>query len=329
MGLGFATGGFLGAGLGLGASAIPGVNDTVNDVLGGVGGFFTGEENKGKKRERALRQEARDLWDNIETPSADQLTPLLAQEGVNRARLLGPSFAAGAQADQYTVDAERAAIDNLAGWDNATLKDMQQQGMTGAERNMYSNAVDRSNREQAAAEQAALANLEQRGRTGGSQELMMRLQGAGNRASNASDLGAQMGMNAQNRALTAAQAYGSLQQTAQARSGQLATNARMNSFNERFQRGEARDKVQANNVGYQRDLNQRNVERLNTNYAQRAAARQQEFDNRYRKTGSQANARMGLGAFEGAQGDNFTRFLDRAGKVAETAAPFMQMAGAG
>lgn len=298
------------------------------DLAEGLGGWLTGAENKGQRRQRRLIQQGVDLWDELAggSPSVSQLTPRPVFETASPF-LLNQAQAALARPDQDSVAAQRAALDSLANWDNGTLRDMQQQGMTSAERNMYNTFLERSNREQAAAQQAALANLAQRGRTGGSQELLARLTGAGNSAMAAADLGSQMGMNAQSRALTAATNYGQLQQGAQRAAGQLAGQRRLMSFNERFARGQANDARQQANMDWQRSVAMRNNQRRNQFMRDQAAAHQQNFNNRYRTTASRANARMGLGAFEGGQGDRFTRYLNNLGQQAEIVGQGVKMFG--
>lgn len=320
---GMAVGGPGGAAIATALAAIPGadqVTKPVADIVKGAVGWLTGKEDKGKKKQADLAKQAVSDYEQMRNiaPSSYELAPDRTHILSPMDYLLGQSSAGMAQADTSSQRAQLDAINALAGWDNNTLRDMQRQGLTGAEQNMYSNMVARSNREQAAAEQAALANMAARGRSGGNQELLARLTGAGNRGAAASDLGAQMGMNAQNRAMGAADAYSRNQIGAQSNSGALAGQRRLQSFNEAFQRGQANDQRSQYNVDTRRQTDASNAAAKNRLLEQQALARQQAYDNYYRNTASLNNARLGQGAIEGQRGSAFGRSMERIGQVVDT-----------
>lgn len=289
------------------------VGETIEDGYN----YVTGGETRADKRKKESFKDAISIWDELGEgmPLTHDLIPKAHYETTPGYLNLGDPAAANVHLHRGTIgdihDARRA----FENWDNDTLKNMSRQGFTGAEMNMIN--LQQAQAEQAARGQreSALQALAAQGRLGGSSEMLARLQGAETAANAAAGIGAQAMMGAQQRALGAATNYSSLEQAAQRAAGDIALQRATQQFNEKLSRANARDAARLNNLEWKRNVRSRNVERQNQYERNKAAAYQQDFNNRYNLAGQKASARLGLGNFEGQQGDRFTRSMENQGEL--------------
>lgn len=263
------------------------------DPLGVFGRGGGGDEGEELAREQFER--AQELYGGLELPTVDQLTGQL--------HLAGPSQVGQAQADPYSIEAQRAALQQLQQMGRGGLTAQEdaawQQGQRSAR------AYDRSQR--AALEQMAQA----RGLGGSGMSLAAQLQAQQGGADRAAMAQTELQANAHMRALQALQGQAAL-------AGQM----RGQSFGEQVTRGSAIDR-----------FNQGNVDRRNTYEARRGAAQQQGFTNRYNQATGQAGAASTLGNFEWGvhQNDQAQRRADdeRLAGYAQTAGSVWGMGGGG
>lgn len=301
------------AGAGTGAmvgSVVPGIGTAIGAVgggiIGGLAGLFSGDDHSDEIA--ALQQQAMDAIKNVDIPKLQQLQ--LQLQPYREAGMLSPemeqtiyqpdSVMSQISTDPRLKSAQFAALDKLAQQSHG--------GLTMQDRAALDQVMRQSNVAEHSNEEAILQDMQQKGQGGSGAELAARLSASQNAANARASQGLQIGATATQRALEAI-----------ANQGNLSSNMRNQDFGEQSAKAKAQDVINqfnaanrqavvsrntsatntanAANLANKQDVMNRNTGVQNQQEQARAAAAQQDYQNRLNKASGVAGATSNYGNF--------------------------------
>ena len=270
-----------------------------DNLTNGITDTFSGGQYK--KADKSSQQGV-DVWENLQTPELSDLQVELEDAiyrgdvTVEQAQqiLQDRSQMYGISLDPKFKEAQMNALQSL--------QDIgQNKGLTDMDRAQLSKIQSQEAAQQRGSREAILQNAQARGMGGSGLELMSQLQNQQSSADRQAARDTDVAGMAQQRALQALQSAGQLgTQYSDQSFGQQAAIAgaqdRINQFNTQSGNEMSMWNTGQKNLGHTRDANtKQDVSNMNTDIRNRekthnAGAVQQDYDNRYRKTGGQSGA---------------------------------------